>query len=267
MARKKKHFAAGCLFWATLVIVLAIAAIAAREPIEKAFGQLFGEKPTVVVNPLSNNAAENPPASSTTGQKPVTVAPESPQTATPSASGSSFTAATSQKPAASGSAAAGTTAPAATAQKPAAVEEKPAVRKTMLYFAGIDANGAFVLRPVPRTIASSDSPLRDTLMTMIEGPTSQEMNKGLISMIPSTTRLLSVAVKGDVAYIDFSEGFRFNTHGREGLDTQLKQVVYAATEYPTVKKVQVLIEGKKVEFLGPEGIRIDAPLGRQSFPE
>lgn len=264
MARKKKHFAAGCLFWATLVIVLAIAAIAAREPIEKAFGQLFGEKPTVVVNPLSNNAAENPPAASTTAQKPVTVTPESPQAGAPSAS-TPASAAAQNTPAASGSARGA--APAASAQKPAPVEEKPAVRKTMLYFAGIDANSAFVLRPVPRTIPSSDSPLRDTLMTMIGGPTSQEMNKGLISMIPSTTRLLSVAVKGDIAYIDFSEGFRFNTHGREGLDTQLKQVVYAATEYPTVKKVQILIEGKRVEFLGPEGIRIDAPLSRQSFPE
>ena len=132
---------------------------------------------------------------------------------------------------------------------------------------GVDANGSFIIRPVTRTIPSSDLVLRDTLLTMITGPTSQEMNKGLISMIPPTTRLLGVNLKDGVAYIDFSEGFRFNTHGREGLDTQLKQIVYAATEYPTVKKVQILIEGKKVQYLGPEGISINEPLNRQSFPD
>jgi spore germination protein GerM len=73
-----------------------------------------------------------------------------------------------------------------------------------------------------------------------------------------------VTVKGDTATIDFSEQFRFNSLGIEGLRTQLRQVVWAATEFPTVSRVQVLIEGKHVDFLGPEGAAVDSPLGRDS---
>jgi germination protein M len=256
MARKKKHIAAGCLFWSSLVIVLAIAAIAARGPIEKAFGSLFGAKPTVVVTPLSDKAAAEspPPAEKPAASSTVSI----PSDSTPSTSSTG-----TSKPAAES----GHSSLEAPAEKPKTPQEKPVVRKTILFFTGVDAAGKLILKSAIRTIPASDSPLRDTLLTMISGPTSQEVNMGLISMIPSTTKLLGVVVRGDVAYIDFSEGFRFNTHGREGLDAQLKQVVYAATEYPTVKKVQILIEGKKVEYLGPEGIRIYEPLGRQSFPE
>jgi germination protein M len=245
MAKKRKHIATGCLFWASLVIVLAIAAIAARDPIEKAFGKLFNGKTTVVVKPLSDKekAVESQPS-------------ESPQK--PSTSAQSFGKPSEEsqpKPAVSPQ-----TEPSKTP------EEKPVVRKTRLFFASVDTSGKFVLKGVIRPIPASDSPLRDTLQSLLSGPTSQEVNMGLLSMIPPDTRLQNVAVRGDIAYIDFSESFRFNTHGREGLDTQLKQIVFAATEFPTVKKVQILIEGKKVQYLGPEGIRIDAPLGRQSFP-
>ena len=49
------------------------------------------------------------------------------------------------------------------------------------------------------------------------------------------------------------------------MDAQLRQVVYAATEFPSVKNVQILIEGTTVRYLGTEGMRLDAPLSRASF--
>ncbi len=171
-----------------------------------------------------------------------------------------------------GSGKSGVTAPADRSPDPVAgtpqlQPEKPPVRKTRLFFANVDPNGKILLKGVIRAIPSSDSPLRDTIQVLLAGPNSQEVNMGLLSMIPSGSRLRGVSVRGDTAFVDFSENFRFNTLGREGLDAQLKQVVFAATEYPTVKRVQILIEGKKVQYLGPEGIRIDAPLTRQSFQE
>jgi spore germination protein GerM len=65
--------------------------------------------------------------------------------------------------------------------------------------------------------------------------------------------------------VDFSESFRFNSQGLEAMDTQLRQVVYAATEFPSVKNVQIRIEGATVRYLGPEGMRLDSPLSRGSF--
>ena len=87
----------------------------------------------------------------------------------------------------------------------------------------------------------------------------------MLSMIPTEAKLRGVVVKDDTAYLDFTESFRFNPSGMDAMSAQLQQVVYAATEFPSVKKVQILIEGKTVRYLGPEGIRIDQPLTRSSF--
>jgi spore germination protein GerM len=129
----------------------------------------------------------------------------------------------------------------------------------------VDENGVISVKSVIRSIPASDSPLRDSLAALLKGPTSQELNLGLVSMIPSAAVLRGVVVKDDTAVVDFSEGFRFNAQGVDAMNAQLRQVVYAATEFPTVRKVQVLIEGQKVTFLGTEGVRIDQPLSRSSF--
>jgi spore germination protein GerM len=41
--------------------------------------------------------------------------------------------------------------------------------------------------------------------------------------------------------------------------------VWTATEFPNVVTVQVLIEGRRVDYLGSEGIWIGGPLGRDSL--
>lgn len=246
MKKKKRSSAKGCLFWLFLAAALAVAAFAARKPIEAALEKLMGGKsptlPKVVIKPLSD------------GEKEEKGTPEGPPERD-GAGGNAVTAPVDRPP----DPVAGT--------PPQSPPEKPPVRKTRLFFANVDPNGKILLKGVIRAIPSSDSPLRDTVQTLLAGPNSQEVNMGLLSMIPSGSRLRGVTVRGDTAFMDFSENFRFNTLGREGLDAQLKQVVFAATEYPTVKRVQILIEGKKVQYLGPEGIRIDSPLTRQSFQE
>jgi spore germination protein GerM len=148
---------------------------------------------------------------------------------------------------------------------PSLTAEKPVFRKTRLFFLSVDNNGTILVKGVIRPIPQSDSPLRDALETLLKGPTSEEINLGLLTMIPEGTMLRGVTVRGDTAYIDFSESFRFNSLGIEGMKAQLRQVVYAATEFPTVKRVQFLIEGKRVDYLGTEGVSIGDPLSRSSF--
>jgi germination protein M len=128
----------------------------------------------------------------------------------------------------------------------------------------VDADGAIELAPVSRSLAAGDSPLRDNLAALLAGPTPAEAAGGIVSLVPAGTAVRSVTVKGDTATIDFSEQFRFNALGIEGLRAQLRQVVWAATEFPTVSRVQVLIEGKRVDYLGPEGAAVGSPLGRDS---
>jgi spore germination protein GerM len=98
----------------------------------------------------------------------------------------------------------------------------------------------------------------------LQGPTAEEQRKGLISLIPQGTRVLSATVRGSTAYISFSEEFQFNTSGAEGYVAQLRQIVWTATEFPTVKDVQILIDSRRIDYLG-EGIWIGGPLSRDTL--
>ena len=128
----------------------------------------------------------------------------------------------------------------------------------------VDDDGAIELAPVKRSIPVGDSPLGDNLAALLAGPTPAETRDGVVSLIPAGTAVRSVTVKGDTAVIDFNEQFRFNALGIEGLRAELRQVVWAATEFPTVSRVQVLIEGRRVDYLAPEGAAVGQPLGRDS---
>ena len=76
---------------------------------------------------------------------------------------------------------------------------------------------------------------------------------------------LKAWVQDSVAYLNFSESFMFNPLGGDGLRAQVRQVVWVATEFPTVRSVQILIEGKKVQYLGGDNVAVGQPLTRQSM--
>jgi len=149
--------------------------------------------------------------------------------------------------------------------KPAMEIEKPYVRNAKLYFATLNANEELELRSVVRPVRFKDTPLTETLITLLDGPSSSEFKRDIISLIPSGTRLNSVYVNGNTAYLDFNEEFRFNSLGIEGLTAQLKQIVYTSTEFVNISQVQFLISGKKANYLAQEGLYIGKPLSRESF--
>ena len=237
-------------------MVVAVA-VAAREPIKAAFTQVQ-KKPaqpsTVPARPAPDATNARTPAPSSAAPTPSVPARDAPRvTVAPLPSGDQGTTA---PPAAVGSSAA----PGRVASVP-----RTAARKARLFFTYVDAAGSLELKGVIRSIPASDSPLRDTLESLLKGPTAQELNLGLVSMIPTEARLRSVMVKDDTAVIDFSEGFRFNSQGLDAMNAQLRQVVYAATEFPSVRRVLIHIEGQTVRYLDTEGMRLDQPLTRDSF--
>ena len=50
----------------------------------------------------------------------------------------------------------------------------------------------------------------------------------------------------------------------EGYAGQIRQIVFTITEFPNIKSVQILIEGRRLDYLG-EGVWIGSPLGRESL--
>jgi len=150
-----------------------------------------------------------------------------------------------------------------TSEKPK--QTQTATRNASLYFVTIDSDGRVVRREITRAIPKTDSPMSEALGALFAGTNSAESGKGLRSLIPTGTRLLSATVKDGVATINVSEEFQFNQYGIEGYLGQLAQVVFTATAFPTVKSVQFLIEGQRREYLGAEGVWIGTPLSRDKF--
>ncbi|MDR1390552.1 MAG: GerMN domain-containing protein [Treponema sp.] len=145
---------------------------------------------------------------------------------------------------------------------PAAVERtNPRTVDRNLYLLRIDNDGAILQTRVTRSLPSSDSPLRDTIDALIRGPAADEAKKGLRSLIPAQTRLLGATVRGSTAYLNFNEEFLFNQDGIEGYVGQRRQIVLTATEFSNIKDVQILIDGKRQDYLG-EGIWIGSPISK-----
>jgi hypothetical protein len=148
---------------------------------------------------------------------------------------------------------------------PAPVIPAPAQsRDRALYFIRVDGDGTILRIRVNRTVALTDSPLEDVLGLLLRGPTAEEKARGLITLIPPATKFLRAEVRGSTAYISFSDDFQFNSYGVEGYAGQLRQVVWTATEFANVRDVQILIEGRRIDYLG-EGINIGSPLSREMF--
>ncbi|MDR0685088.1 MAG: GerMN domain-containing protein [Spirochaetaceae bacterium] len=143
-------------------------------------------------------------------------------------------------------------------------DSRPAVRERVIYFVKIDNSGMVLTSPVKRQVFVSDSPMLDALNLLLQGPTSTEENQGLTSLIPDGVRIQNAHVTGNTAVISFNENFMFNGYGVEGYIAQLRQIIWTATEFPNVGNVQVLIEGRRIDFLG-ESIRIGRPIGRDDL--
>jgi len=143
------------------------------------------------------------------------------------------------------------------------IEEK--FQKARLYFIEVDSAGNISLSNVFRDIKDTGTPLTDAIKSLIEGPITEELNRSLLNMIPKGTILHSARIENNTAYLDLSENFRFNSLGIEGYVAQLNQIIYTATEFYNVSLVQIIIEGRKVEYLGAEGIYIGEALSRESF--
>jgi hypothetical protein len=141
----------------------------------------------------------------------------------------------------------------------------PEQRDRSVYFMRLDNDGMVLRMRVTRASPVSDSPMTDALRLLLEGPSPEEQRQGLVSFIPPETKLLSVMVRGTTAYINLNQEFLFSTFGVEGYAAQLRQIVWTATEFSTVKDVQILIEGKRMDYLG-ESILIGSPISRDMLP-
>ena len=127
-------------------------------------------------------------------------------------------------------------------------QPKLATVEMVLYFSD---DQAMYLVPEKRKISieqgASDEVLAASIVKeLIAGP----KNKELYATIPAEAKILSVKIKDGVASADFSEELQ-SKHwgGSSGEGMTLNSIANTLTELDSIDKVQLLIEGKKVESL------------------
>ncbi len=144
-------------------------------------------------------------------------------------------------------------------------EDIPGDSKARLFFVKVSDEGKISIKSVLRPVPDSSSPLTMSIKTLLDGPRPTELSNDVLSLIPDGSQLIGARIEGGIAFLDFNEQFRFNALGIEGYKSQVEQIVYTATEFSTVVKVQILIEGQRIEYLGGEGFWVGGPLGREDF--
>ena len=176
-----------------------------------------------------------------------------PPTAVPSASPEPSPATSS--PAASEAAASGapTTAP---SNSPAATT---AVR--IYLFQPDPAGGDAHLVPVTRTVPSTRAVATAAVRELLAGPAPNEA--GLLTMIPVGSQLLGITIDGSVATVDLTGTFE-SGGGSASMLGRLAQLVYTATQFPTVDAVRLRLDGKPVDSIGGEGVIVGAGVGRMA---
>jgi len=122
------------------------------------------------------------------------------------------------------------------------------------------AEGPFVAtahRWVPATKAAAAAALRALFL----GPVARERAIGMRSALPAGTSLRSVALADGTATVDLA--MSASPGGRRVALDRLAQVVYTVTQFPTVKAVRFLLDGKPIDSYG--GVDLSKPVGRADF--
>ena len=123
-------------------------------------------------------------------------------------------------------------------------DRKSAVMDISVYYPDVNATG---LVAVAKTVKAQEA---DKYKAAVEALLAGTDDKKLTTVFPKKTRLLKVSVSGGVAKVDFDKnlisGFVGGSTGEEML---VGSLVNTLTEFPEIKKVQILVEGKEIDSL------------------
>lgn len=127
----------------------------------------------------------------------------------------------------------------------------------------------YLLDPEGRAVATTrqvepPAVARAAVEALIAGPSSSEAAAGLATAFPADTLLLDISIVDRLATVDLSREFE-SGGGSASVLGRLAQLVYSLTEFDTVDRVQLLIEGRRIQHLSGEGVLVFEPLTRGDF--
>ncbi|MCR5756372.1 MAG: GerMN domain-containing protein [Selenomonas sp.] len=103
------------------------------------------------------------------------------------------------------------------------------------------------LQAVQKTVKmGNDDKYTAALKALLDGT----KEKGLTTIVPKQAKVKSVKVQGDTAIVDFDDNLvKKFIGGSTGEEMLVGSIVNTLTEFKEIKKVQLLVEGKKIESI------------------
>jgi germination protein M len=146
----------------------------------------------------------------------------------------------------------------------------PTTTETMIvraYFILDDlAGGDPALVPVLRTVPKSPATARAAMKALLAGPSTKERaaSPRITTLVPDGTELLGIEISGGLATVDLSAEFA-SGGGTFAVRGRLAQVAYTMTQFTTVDRVSLKLDGKPVSVFSSEGIILDKPVTRATY--
>ena len=129
---------------------------------------------------------------------------------------------------------------------------------------GRDATPQLLLHHVE--IPATQAVGRAAIEQLLRGvPGDLAARSAAMTIVPEDTELLGLTIEGGTARVDFNRAFEITGMGTSSDGYQIPQVVYTLTQFPTVKRVEFLLEGEPVEVIGGHGIMLDGPQTRKDW--
>jgi Immunoglobulin-like domain of bacterial spore germination/Sporulation and spore germination len=122
------------------------------------------------------------------------------------------------------------------------------------------------LHRAARTHERTQSVGRVALEALLQGPSPEELDEGVVTAIPTGTNLLGLDIDNGLASVDLTQEYA-SGGGSLSMRMRLAQVVYTLTQFPTVSSVAFSLDGEPVTSFSSEGIVIDKPLRRDDFSD
>ena len=100
-----------------------------------------------------------------------------------------------------------------------------------------------LLVPVTRTVFS-DADVSTAVLELAKGPKD---DSGLERALPKGCGVKSVTMKDGVVTLNFSKEFKETMENTDGGEQAVRAILFTCSQFPGVKKVEVLVEGEKFE--------------------
>lgn len=144
----------------------------------------------------------------------------------------------------------------------AAVSAFSAANQVQLYF---PSESGRLLVPVTRTVYS-DADVQTAIFEFLKGPKD---DSGLEKPLPEETGLLGVTIKDGIATVNFTKEFMDVAQQSDGGVQAMRALMLTCTQFPGVKKVEVLVDGEKYKLpvdTAPTFANIESEVV-ETFPE